>query len=80
MRERLDDVDLLGVDLLVARPLLQLRHVVPNLHAARPVAHVLAQQQVVHGTRADEVENLVGKNLNNVIRFESLITFYPSMS
>ena len=30
----------------------------PDLHAARPVAHVLAQQQVVHGTRADEVENL----------------------
>ena len=30
VRERLDDVDLLRVDLLVARPLLQLRRVVPE--------------------------------------------------
>ena len=30
----------------------------PDLHAAGPVAHVLSQQKVVDGARADEVENL----------------------
>ena len=45
---------------------------VPDLHASRPVAHVLSQQQVVHGDRADEVENLP-EDLRDDLGVESVL-------
>lgn len=55
-RERVRDARL--VQPHVPRPLLQVTQVVADLHALRPVAHVLAQEQVVERPRADEVEDL----------------------
>ncbi len=40
----------------VSDPLLQVAHVVPDLNAFRPVAHLLAQYEVVEGVGSDEVE------------------------
>ncbi len=58
--------------LLVAGPLLELGHVVPDLHTAGPVAHILAQQQVVQGAGADEVEHLL-EDLRNYLRVQPVL-------
>lgn len=54
--ERVGDAGL--VQAHVARPLLQVAQVVPDLHSFGPVTHVLPQQEVVQSARADEVEDL----------------------
>ncbi len=43
----------------VSEPLLPLAHIIPDLHAFAPRTNVLAQQQVVEGDSADDVEVLL---------------------
>lgn len=57
--EGLDGLRAFVVHPLVPGPLLQLRHIVTNLHSSRPVTHVLPQKKVVETAGADEVEDLL---------------------
>jgi hypothetical protein len=54
---------------VVTRPLLEVTDVVTDLHALRPVAQVLAQQQVVERVRADKVEQLRNKSKSTLTKF-----------
>lgn len=56
--ERLCKVRVTYTEFLVARPLLDVRQIVANVHSFRPVAEVLPQQQVVQRTSANVVKQL----------------------
>ena len=71
-QQGVDDLGPVVLQVLVARPLLQLGHVVSDLHAAGPVAHVLPQQQVVEAARAQVVEDLPEYLADN-LRIEAVL-------